>query len=121
MNLHRFAARDPILTPLEDHVRHGLTPNEPQVLYEYLQLCDEVGGERALYWRRNLYRRAFTTLICAVSDAANPMHWRRLCLDHVYRPIQALHRCARSAEDLREVRACTSCLQHTEHALRTRD
>ncbi|MEM7077840.1 MAG: hypothetical protein AAF513_04335 [Pseudomonadota bacterium] len=108
---------DPVFVPLEDHVRHALAPDEPRVLYEYLRVCDEVAWETRLRPRRMLYRRVFTVLMGAISDTANPTHWRWLCLDNIYRPIQELHRCARTKSDLREVRTCSYHVQQVSEAL----
>ncbi|MEM7099155.1 MAG: FagA protein [Pseudomonadota bacterium] len=112
--------RNSATASLEEHIRFALKPDEPRLLSTYLDLCDEVVGEAPGRIKRYFYRRAYSVLIAAIEDETNPMHWRWLCLDNIYRTLQGLQRLARSAEDVREVQSCSFRMQQLSEVLMQR-
>lgn len=84
--------RADLASPLESAghaVRCCLAPDEPQLLFSYLALCErQAAGWSPQAWC--VWREATRLLLGTVSDCALPMHWRCLCLDALYRPLAGL-------------------------------
>ena len=78
-------------------VRLCVDPNEPLLIERYLDLerVLQLHESRTVYdsrWDRrwDWSWRSACLLMETASDAALPMHWRWLCLDHVHRPLHTL-------------------------------
>lgn len=78
-------------------VRLCVDPDEPLLIERYLDLervlqrretgsCDDSRWDQRWDWAW----RSACLLMETASDAALPMHWRWLCLDHVHRPLHTL-------------------------------
>ncbi|MEO0421960.1 MAG: hypothetical protein AAF184_06475 [Pseudomonadota bacterium] len=101
-------ASPPAPFSLEAAVRFGSHPDDPQLLYAYLSLCDEIGA-----WQ--VYLRAHRIMLAIIVDPKVPRHWRWLCLDHAYRPLSGLYRLARSEEERETLRQCNHELSLSSH------
>ena len=88
---------------LEERVRKGTDPDNPEYLYTYLETAQECARQLPLPHRRNLYRQVFNTLISAAADGKVALHWRILCLDHACLPLCRLRPLCRTIEQRREL------------------
>lgn len=92
------------LARLRDKIRWGKEPNNPSLIAFWLaqengaheqqwqqgeQAASEQ-GKASLLWRRQCYENQFTLLLETLVDELVAPHWRCLCLDNIYRPLQAL-------------------------------
>ncbi|MEM9386689.1 MAG: hypothetical protein AAGA68_16640 [Pseudomonadota bacterium] len=93
---------------LEESVRLGSSPDDPQLLHAYLALCDELDC-----WR--VYLRAHRTVLAVIRDAKVARRWRLCCQDHAYRPLAGLYRLARTDAERETVRQCNHELSLSSH------
>ena len=89
---------------LEDYVRHGLWPEQPELLFTYIELADECGE-----W--NTHRRVFEVMFSTIQDYDVDLHWRCLCLDYIYRPLRAMNKSAATRQQFAVSRACAWSVQ----------
>lgn len=94
---------DIYLKHLEQFVRFGTKPDDPDLLFDYLQHPEVMKSEICIDCQRALYQRQFQTLLEVFCDHCVPEHWRHLCLDSINRPLLALHRLALSNEDWAQI------------------
>ncbi|WP_236207779.1 FagA protein [Pseudomonas tohonis] len=79
---------------LGQHIRCALTPDEPRLLTRFLDDGHELVVHHDLpAWR--IFEGSFQLLLDSATDRALPWHWRCLCLDHAYLPLQSLRPLAR--------------------------
>ena len=76
----------------EQKIRWGLLPDRPDILYKYLTECEALASKFDKLDAKGLFERAIDTLVEVICDPCVPLHWRRLCLDNLYRPIGCLRR-----------------------------
>lgn len=74
----------------EQNIRWGLLPDRPDILYKYLTDCEALASTFDELDARGVFERAIDTLVEVICDPCVPLHWRRLCLDNLYRPIGCL-------------------------------
>ena len=87
-------------------IRLGLSPDRPELVKEYLDEADRLVSQLPRPVQRQAYILCYQLLLETICDCCVPVHWRRLCMDHVYRPLLALGRLARSREQRQAVRRC---------------
>ena len=90
--------------PLESAVRYGLFPDQPQVLWDYLSISNEVAQSQPEHDRHAIHLRVFRTLMDAICDSCVAQHWRYQCLDQIYRPLAKISRLAKSQQQTRQAR-----------------
>ena len=76
----------------EQNIRWGLLPDRPDILYKYLTDCEALASTFDELDAVALLERTIDTLVEIICDPCVPLHWRRLCLDNLYRPIGCLRR-----------------------------
>ncbi|MDG9923806.1 MULTISPECIES: FagA protein [unclassified Pseudomonas] len=91
----------PFLSPCLDcwywqgfRIRCALLPDEPRLLDQH----ELHGRQLVAHGRLGAWRMSRTTLellLDTACDPALPWHWRSLCLDRAYRPLQAMQLLAR--------------------------
>lgn len=78
-------------------VRLCAYPDEPRLIEHFLDLGRHMlAQQRMSAW--DLAWQSAQLLLDTAADQALPPHWRTLCLDHLYIPLDELARCADSAE-----------------------
>jgi len=84
---------NPGLTLLREKIRYGIEPNNPALLPLWLSL-EEVQQQYlpALDLLPQHYEKQFYLLLETVVDELIPCHWRRTCLDFIYKPLSSLQR-----------------------------
>jgi|GEM_PF-1314556 len=69
-------------------VRIGTCADSPEILEEYIKLCQcDCGQSQCAI---ELYSDLFDLLMDTVCDALVKEYWRQYCLDHFYIPLQSL-------------------------------
>ncbi|WP_343845857.1 hypothetical protein [Bowmanella denitrificans] len=85
------------------NVRYALQPDNPALLFNYLQhnrmLADSHACRRM---KRRLHRQAVRLLLDTLCDNCIDLHWRHLCLDQIHQPLLALQKLARSDHERRQ-------------------
>lgn len=71
-------------------IRSAHEPDNPSLLQEYLADGERIASKRDVD-ERDIYSEEFRLLLDTVSDLCLPQHWRSLCLDYIYRPLNALN------------------------------
>ena len=83
------------LEQIEQAIRTGQYPDSPNLVYRYLAFGECSNPD---VWKQTsrleVCERLFNTLINAIGDPLVPLHWRRLCLDNIYRPLFTLEKLA---------------------------
>ncbi|MEM6573445.1 MAG: hypothetical protein AAF736_04195 [Pseudomonadota bacterium] len=97
----------------ESAIRYAQDPDNPTLLYTYLDDCDQRAALASTIQAQRIYRHAFELLLDVISDDCVPRHWRALCLDHVYRTLVGLARLAESDRDLQGLLELESQLRVT--------
>lgn len=121
-NLYEIARHDPSDRVLLDRwyrycerVRCALNPNDANVLRLYLGCGDRLVQE-GIGRRLPVQFRMLQTLIRTAQDAALPWRWRRLCLEHVDKPMAQI-RFVLANSDPTAVSALESQLLHLRREL----
>lgn len=112
---YAFTIHDPAIDQLRYKIRYGSEPDNPQLLHlwfdmETATLENEDVGER---WQ--LCIAEFRLLLDAFADDIIPTHWRRLCLDHIHRPLSELNRLATNTHQQLELKRLLQELRITSH------
>ena len=86
-----------MLSNLKEKIRYGKEPDNPMLIS--LWLTEEERCRDIKNTQQDLschYQAQFYLLLEAVADELNPAHWRRVCLDNIYKPICSLQRTAQT-------------------------
>lgn len=88
---YQLAQDEPSLLRLRELVRFGVQPDNAGLFslwltHESLALA----SDNATAWRQ--LEAQFGLLLEALLDELVPRHWRSQCLDHIYKPLAALHK-----------------------------
>lgn len=81
------------IAQLRDKIRWGKEPDNPSLISRWLAFENGGRGNSAQSEARMLrqqYESQFTLLLETVVDELVVAHWRCLCLDNIYRPLQSL-------------------------------
>lgn len=78
------------LNQLEQCVRQGALPDTPSVLYQYLAAIEQSTQCCCRNEQRCVQLRSYRTLLDTICDSCVAHQWRQLCLDNIYRPLNAL-------------------------------
>ncbi|WCN10559.1 hypothetical protein [Marinomonas mediterranea] len=84
---------------LEQVIKRGHCEDSPQVLEHYLKTCERYAERLNVSDANTLYRRVFDVLLETICDTNVAYHWRSMCLDHIYRPLQKLNRLIITEQD----------------------
>ncbi len=87
-------------------IRLGRKPDRPELVKTYLDDADRLAGQLPRPVQREAHMLCYQLLLETICDSCVPVHWRRLCKDHIYRPLLALGRLARSDRQRQAVRRC---------------
>lgn len=81
---------------MKARIRCALAADEPRLIRRFISESDAMVHCGLLDdWRAG--EGAFRLFLDTATDTALPWHWRCLCLDHAYRPLDALQRLATDA------------------------
>lgn len=78
------------LTELESVIRWGVHEDHPQLLTQYWQRIAQQAALMPPALQRQLYLRNYHTLMDTICDSNIAHHWRCICAEQLYRPLQAL-------------------------------
>ncbi|MDP7593186.1 MAG: hypothetical protein QF552_10935 [Litorilituus sp.] len=107
---------------LRKKIRFAQEPNNPALITLWLQQENDIHlttqPKKVL---RQHYEAQFRLLLETIVDEIVPTHWRRLCLDNIYKPITSLQRIADTEQSKQHIRylmneLSVSC-QYVEHSL----
>ncbi|WP_102797158.1 hypothetical protein [Bowmanella denitrificans] len=85
------------------NVRYALQPDNPALLYNYLQQnCMLADSHASRQVKRRFHRQAVRLLLDTLCDDCIDLHWRHLCLDQIHQPLLALQSLARSDHERRQ-------------------
>lgn len=84
------------LAHLRHKIRRAEEPDNPLLITYWLAYENQL-VENSREALRQRYESQFTLLLETVVDELVPAHWRCLCLDHIYRPLQSLKQISDSA------------------------
>ncbi|MEM1403035.1 MAG: hypothetical protein AAGG55_06880 [Pseudomonadota bacterium] len=73
-------------------IRFGTCPDNPGYLNRYLNACEQDAHGSTDSYAREVYEEAVFLLLDTAADETIAPHWRRLCLDHIHRPLRGLRR-----------------------------
>ncbi len=90
------------LEVMKRKIRYAEEPDNPSVLRHYFHL-DTPAADETLLQRRLRLRAQYVLLYETIGDAANPRHWRQICLDVIHRPLYELQQLANSRESRDDV------------------
>ncbi|MEM7250113.1 MAG: hypothetical protein AAF493_01730 [Pseudomonadota bacterium] len=94
------------LTSLEQTVRYGRRPDHPTLLYDFLNERHAVVRGLPADNRAAAHLETFNLLLDVICDECVPEPWRHLCLDNIYRPLDAMQCDAKSDDEFQLVRNC---------------
>ena len=84
---------NPGLLLLREKIRHGKEPDNPALLPLWLSLEEEHQQHLStMYLLAQHFENQFYLLLETVVDELVPCHWRRTCLDFIYKPLSSLQR-----------------------------
>lgn len=90
---------------LETTVRQATDPDHPDLIACYLAALErQATTAECAEEKRQIYRRAYQTLLETICDSLIARHWRCSCLDAIHRPVLALQRLARTPADTTLIR-----------------
>lgn len=95
-----------VLLPSGQEVRFGSSPDHPELVKAYLDSTDQAITGLNRHQQRQAHFICYSLLLESICDSCVPVHWRRLCMDHIYRPLLALGRLAKSQQERQQVRRC---------------
>ena len=88
---------------LEEKVRSGVEPDNPEILLNLLSLLEETDFRYSLSHRKSLNSKMLRLLLDTVLDKTVPLNWRSLCMDHIYKPLRNLYLLAENERDIFEI------------------
>lgn len=107
---------------LRDKIRWGKEPDNPALIPLWLAQEDDGQETAPLPWRRQCYENQFILLLETLVDELVAPHWRCLCLDNIYRPLQSLKKisdCPQSDNQIqRLVHELAQQSRYVRHSLR---
>ena len=103
---HQLIDQLSIHLPDGQDIRLGRSPDRPELVKAYLDDADRLAGQLPRSVQRKAHMLCYQLLLETICDCCVPVHWRRLCMDHIYRPLLALGRLAKSIRDRQTVRRC---------------
>jgi hypothetical protein len=81
-----------MLRPL---IRNAIFPDDPVLINHYFQVKQNIASHCiSVAQQRKEYYQMATLLIDTFCDTYLPEHWRRVCLDNLYRPVMHLQKLA---------------------------
>jgi hypothetical protein len=110
LNSSYFTIQTTAINSIRQKVRYAEDEDNPQLLSFWLMAeqtllsGSDLNQDDAERW--NMYQGQFRLLLDAVCDNLLPEHWRKLCLDNIYRPLTELSRiseCDASKDRLRHM------------------
>lgn len=111
-----------MISTLKDKIRYAKEPDNPMLISLWFSVEEshrDIGNEDEDL--QHHYQRQFYLLLEAVADELNPAHWRRVCLDNIYKPICSLQRIAKNEISQKQVKKLlqelTATCQYFEHSL----
>lgn len=84
---------DGLADELTCKVRYATHENNPEIIKSWLQATSPAQVESIQTCRR-IYRYQFKLLMETICDDLIPSHWRRTCLDNIYKPLHGFQRVA---------------------------
>lgn len=84
---------DGLTEGLAHKVRYAIHENSPEIIKSWLQATSPSQVESIQACRR-IYRYQFKLLMETICDDIIPGHWRRTCLDNIYKPLHGFQRVA---------------------------
>lgn len=95
---------DIMLIKLRNKIRHGEEPDNPMLISLWLSFEEDYRdinkGNSSLEVH---YEQQFNLLLETIADELIPVHWRRVCLDNIYKPLSSLRRIAKDTESQHKV------------------
>ena len=88
---------------LEEKVRSGVEPDNPEILLSLLSLLEETDFRYSLSHQKSLNSKMLRLLLDTVLDKTVPLNWRSLCMDHIYKPLRNLYLLAENERDIFEI------------------
>ena len=88
---------------LEEKVRSGAEPDNPEILLNLLSLLEETDLKYSLNSQKSLNSKMLRLLLDTALDKTVPLNWRSLCMDHIYRPLRNLYLLAENERDISEI------------------
>tara|TARA_B100001029_G_scaffold14441_1_gene9688 strand:+ start:256 stop:585 length:330 start_codon:yes stop_codon:yes gene_type:complete len=88
---------------LEEKVRLGSEPDNPNLLQSLLTLLEEADTNYSKHYLKSLNLKILDLLLDTAIDESVPENWRHLCMDHVFKPLRNLYRLAKDDGDLSEI------------------
>jgi len=111
-----------MLSILKDKIRYAKEPDNPMLISLWLSAEDskqDIGYEELNL--QSHYQEQFYLLLETIADELIPVHWRRTCLDNIYKPICSLQRIAKNEKQQTQVQTLLHELsltaQYFKHSL----
>jgi hypothetical protein len=104
------------LCTLSQKIRFAMEPDNPVLINQFLNFKLNASTPSKVFYREQLLAQ-FQLLIDTIADELLPAHWRRQCLDNIYRPLHALQRIADSSHSQQQVLTLTHELRIISHYL----
>lgn len=90
---------------LEHSIRYGLQPDNPNLLVTFIDIAErKVKAESQLNIKRLILLKVQKTLLDTICDTYIPEHWRRLCLDNIYKPLHGIEKYSFNGQDKEQVK-----------------
>lgn len=71
-------------------IRNALSPDSPELLYDYLTTNQQLGNLYSTEKSWQIHVECYQLLLNVVCDPMLPTHWRSLCLDNLHKPLGSL-------------------------------
>lgn len=95
-----------------------MEPDNPLLINQFLNFKLDASTPNKMFYREQLLAQ-FQLLIDTIADELLPSHWRRQCLDNIYRPLHALQRIADSSLHQQQVLTLTHELRIISYYLQS--
>ncbi len=108
------------ITLLRRKIRWGEEPDNPSLIHQWLsqENNDEQHLASSRETLRQRYESQFNLLLEAVVDELVPSHWRCICLDNIYRPLQFLKQISDNKQSEIQIQHLTRELVVQSHYVR---
>ncbi|MFV0476370.1 MAG: hypothetical protein ACK5ME_00890 [Parahaliea sp.] len=84
------------LETIKRKIRFAEEPDNPSLIEHFFTL-DSPADRETLLQRRLRLRAQFILLYNTIEDGSNPLYWRQICLNVIYRPLYELRMLADNA------------------------
>lgn len=112
-----YPVRSSELARIRHKIRRGEEPDNPLLITHWL--AEENRGLEPLRAElRQRYESQFTLLLETVVDELVPAHWRCLCLDNIYLPLQSLKQISDSVQSDNQIHRLLRELSLHSHYVR---